>query len=112
MPTENGDALLPEGSWVGSYSYGICDEVLYFGVYNGSDAREESETLIIFADGYTILSLRISVIVVQSDTFFYMLIMRIQKTMEAMGQASGAMILIPKKDGSSRLMRTVSFMHL
>lgn len=55
MPTENGNALLPEGSWVGSYSYDICDEVLYFGVCNGSDAKEESETLIIFADGYTIL---------------------------------------------------------
>ncbi len=55
MPTENGDALLPEGSWVGSYGYGIGDEVLYFGVFSGSGARGESETLIIFADGHTIL---------------------------------------------------------
>lgn len=55
MPTENGNSLLPEESWVGSYSYDVCEGVLYFDVYNGNEAKEVSETLLLFADGNTLL---------------------------------------------------------
>ena len=55
MPTENGKALLPEGSWVRDSICNFCEEVKSFVVYNGSDASEESEVLIIFADGKTYL---------------------------------------------------------
>lgn len=54
-PTENGRELLPEGSWVGSYCHIISNEIMCFDVYKGSDAREASEALMIFADGDTIL---------------------------------------------------------
>ena len=53
MPTENGKALLPDGRWVHDGIYTFCDEVKSFGVYNVSDESEESEILIIFADGKT-----------------------------------------------------------
>lgn len=55
MPTENGKALLPEGNWVRDFICNFCEEVKSFDVYNGSDASEESEVLIIFADGKTYL---------------------------------------------------------
>ena len=55
MPTENGKALLPEGSWVQDHICNFCEDVKSFEVYNGSDESEESEVLIIFADGKTYL---------------------------------------------------------
>ncbi len=55
MPTENGKALLPDGSWVHDFICNFCEEVKSFEVYNGSDVTEESEVLIIFADGKTYL---------------------------------------------------------
>ncbi len=54
MPNENGAALLPEGSWVGSYDYTVCEDIIYFGVYSGENATEESGMLMLFADGTTI----------------------------------------------------------
>ena len=53
MPTENGKALLPEGSWVRDNICNFCKEVKSFRVYTSSDASEESEVLIVFADGKT-----------------------------------------------------------
>ena len=64
MPTENGKSLLPEGSWVHDFIYNFSDEVKSFDVYNGTDENKESEILIIFADGETLLKPK------EEDTFY------------------------------------------
>lgn len=59
MPTENGVSLLPEGRWVSNYGYEHVDGVISFDVYQeGRETQEESEMLIAFADGKTILEPR------------------------------------------------------
>lgn len=56
MPTENGASLLPEGRWVSDYGYEHVDGVISFDVYHGDAPKEEeTEMLIVFADGRTIL---------------------------------------------------------
>ena len=60
MPTENGTPLLPEECWVSDYSYERADGILSFDVYRGNEPKEDSEMLILFADGKTILEPRYS----------------------------------------------------
>ncbi len=55
MPVENGLSLLAEGCWVGDYSYEHADGVISFDVYRGNEAKEDSEMLILFEDGKTII---------------------------------------------------------
>ena len=55
MPTENGSPLLSEGNWVRDYSYAVQDGARYFGVFHDDKPTKESERLMIFADGTTIL---------------------------------------------------------
>lgn len=60
MPTENGAPLLPEGCWISDYSYERAEGIISFDVYRGNEPEEESEMLILFADGKTILEPRYS----------------------------------------------------